>query len=81
MPANNESCISLYSKRRRRIHQRMDCIDVAQINHYFCKTRPEFIKKINRGQADQYAKRKLEEFESHDKNEVDDFLALNYFRY
>ena len=56
-------------------------IDVAQINHYFCKTRPEFIKKINRGQADQYAKRKLEEFESHDKNEVDDFLALNYFRY
>ena len=56
-------------------------IDVAQINHYFCKTRPEVIKKINRGQADQYAKRKLEEFESHDKNEVDDFLALNYFRY
>ena len=45
------------------------------------KTRSEFLKKINRGCADKYEKRKVEEFEPHDKNEVDDFLALNYSLY
>ena len=56
-------------------------IEVAQINHYFCKTLPEFRKKVNRGCADKDAKRNIKEFESHDKNEVDDLLALNYSLY
>jgi hypothetical protein len=56
-------------------------IDVVQINHYFCKTLPEFRKKIGRGRADLKVKRRIEEWEKDNKNEVDDFLALNYSLY
>jgi len=56
-------------------------LEIAQINHYFCKTLPEFRKKINRGRADMKTKRIIEEWEPHNKNEIDDFLALNYSLY
>ena len=55
-------------------------IDVAQINHYFCKTLPEFRKKIARGRADIKTIRRIDDWESNNKNEVDDFLALNYLK-
>jgi hypothetical protein len=55
-------------------------IDVAQINHYFCKTLPEFRKKIKRGRADIKVGRSIDDWKSHNKNEVDDFLALNYLK-
>ena len=53
--------------------------DIAQIKHYFCKTRKEFEEKINRGRSDTTDFRKMEEFDLTDKNEVDDFTAYNFY--
>ena len=39
--------------------------DVAQINHYFCKTKEEFLEKCERGRADSERKRTIEEFNGH----------------
>jgi hypothetical protein len=56
------------------------CLDnVAQINHYFCKTKEEFLEKINRGRADSNKFRKLEEFDKHNFNEIEDLTAYNFF--
>lgn len=52
--------------------------DVAQINHYFCKTKEEFIEKINRGRADIEQKRNLDEFDPHNTNEIEDNTALKF---
>jgi hypothetical protein len=54
-------------------------IDVIQVNHYFSKTKEEFINKINRGRADVSEFRKIEEFDIYNLNEVTDFTALNFF--
>lgn len=45
---------------------------VAQINHYFCKTREEFRLKVERGMANYGlgAKRELSEFDNHNFNEI-----------
>jgi len=56
-------------------------IDVVQINHYFCKTLPEFGKKIKRGRSDMKTYRSIEEWEPNNRNDVDDLLALNYSLY
>lgn len=54
-------------------------IDIAQFNHYFCKTKEEFQKKIERGRADSlYVVRTIEEFEPHNYNELEDFYGLNF---
>lgn len=53
--------------------------DIAQINHYFCKTRKEFEEKINRGRSDTTDFRKMEEFDLTDKNEVEDLTAYNFY--
>lgn len=53
-------------------------VEIAQLNHYFCKTRIEFQEKINRGRADTTAIRTMNTFDSHNINEVDDFLAMNF---
>jgi len=52
--------------------------DIAQINHYFCKTKEEFIDKINRGRADTNQKRKLDEFDAHNTNDIEDTTALKF---
>jgi hypothetical protein len=54
---------------------------IAQLNHYFCKTKEEFIKKCDRGRADTNYKRMIAEFESrgHNKNEIVDMAAYNFF--
>lgn len=52
--------------------------DIAQINHYFCKTREEFIDKINRGRADTSQKRGLIDFDAHNINEIEDITALKF---
>jgi hypothetical protein len=54
--------------------------DVAQLNHYFVKTKEEFINKINRGRADNGGTRTIEDFEPHNANEIDDYNALNFFK-
>lgn len=45
--------------------------EIAQINHYFCKTREEFKLKIERGMANfgYGAKRGIEEFDNHNFND------------
>ena len=55
-------------------------IDVAQLNHYYTKTREEFTQKIERGRADSFTKRSIKEFDENKENfnDVDDFLAFNF---
>lgn len=53
--------------------------DIAQLNHYFCKTKEEFDLKSNRGRADNGAGRTFEEFMLHNLNEVYDFTAFNFY--
>ena len=48
------------------------------INHYFTKSKEEFMKKRNRGQADLPILRNLSDFEEHDKNDVYDDSILKY---
>lgn len=55
-------------------------LDIAQINHYFGKSYEEFVKKVERGRADSLDKRTVSEFLGHNTNEVDDFLALDFFK-
>lgn len=55
--------------------------NVAQINHYFCKTFEEFALKSSRGRADSRGKRSVNDFYSHNFNEVDDYGALNFLNY
>lgn len=54
-------------------------IDVIQINHYFTKTKKEFIKKVNRGRADTGTFRSMSEFDKHNLNEIEDLTAYNFF--
>lgn len=54
--------------------------DVAQINHYFCKTQEEFQLKCDRGRADSHIyKRTMAEFDVHNHNEIEDLTAYNFF--
>jgi hypothetical protein len=54
--------------------------DIAQLNHYFCKTKEEFIVKVERGRADNGNKRQLSDFNSHNFNEIEDKLAHNFLK-
>lgn len=49
-----------------------------RINHYFTKSKEEFLKKRNRGMADQNGVRDLNDFFIHDRNEVYDDCMLKY---
>lgn len=51
------------------------CIDEAQINHYFCKTLPEWKKKQDRGGPDGFYRRPDSDFDRHNFNEVEDLSA------
>lgn len=55
-------------------------IDVIQLNHYFCKTKQEFQKKIDRGRADHPVKRDFQEFYASNLNEIEDTTALDFYR-
>lgn len=52
---------------------------IAQLNHYFCKTKEEFEQKVNRGRADTNMFRSLSEFVHYDINDEDDFYAINFY--
>lgn len=54
-------------------------LDVAYINHYFTKSKDEWTIKRKRGRADTVDKRVDEEFILHDKNEVTDLSARNFY--
>jgi hypothetical protein len=53
---------------------------IAQLNHYFCKSKTEFEQKILRGRSDTKSFRTMSEFSPHDINESEDLSALNFFR-
>jgi hypothetical protein len=53
--------------------------DVAIINHYFCKTKKEFITKVMRGRADTGQIRNLSDFDSNNFNDVEDLTAYNFY--
>jgi hypothetical protein len=55
-------------------------IDVIQLNHYFCKTLQEFKEKIDRGRADVPQKRSINDWSVHNSNDIDDFLALDFYK-
>jgi hypothetical protein len=55
-------------------------VDIIQINHYFCKTIIEFQHKVNRGRADTYFKRSVNEWYDYDINEIEDLTSLNFFK-
>lgn len=58
-------------------------VDIAQLNHYFCKTRQEFEEKRFRGRADvprhnnEYI-RLPSDFDDHNYNQVEDTLARDF---
>jgi Glycosyl transferase family 2 len=52
--------------------------DIAQLNHYWCKTFEEFKEKVIKGRADCTLNRNLTDYHTHNKNEVDDFSAYNF---
>ena len=53
--------------------------DIAQINHYFCKTKTEFIAKCQRGLANKPGLyRDFAQFDQHNFNEVEDLAAFNF---
>lgn len=54
-------------------------IDVAQLNHYFCKTQEEFVDKIEKGLADNVLeKRTFDDFHRHNFNDIEDYDAMNF---
>lgn len=54
--------------------------NIAQLNHYFCKTKIEFEDKIKRGRSDSQTFRSMSEFDPHNSNDVEDLLALNFYK-
>ena len=56
-------------------------IEIAQLNHYFVKTREEFEQKCFRGRADIInEKRSVEEFDITNVNNLEDLGAYNFFK-
>ena len=55
------------------------CFDEIVCNHYFCKSKEEFIKKVSRGLADKPGVfRDMSIFDIYDKNDVEDTTMLKY---
>jgi hypothetical protein len=57
---------------------------IAQINHYFCKTRDEWFIKKNRGRADVSPNnpdfmRRDSDFDAHNLNHIEDRFALDFY--
>lgn len=55
-------------------------IDFSKIrcNHYFCKSKEEFVLKRNRGMADRQKKYDMTKFDQYDLNDVYDDIMLKY---
>lgn len=50
--------------------------NVAQLNHYFLRSRAHWARKVSRGYPADVAIRKLEQFDEYDRNEVHDGSAM-----
>lgn len=53
-------------------------VEKFRVNHYFTKSKEEYMQKMDRGKADSRKKRTMEDFEIHDRNEVFDDDLLRY---
>lgn len=54
--------------------------EIAQLNHYFCKTKEEFKEKIRRGRSDTMSHRNISDFDNHNFNDIVDTSAVKFFR-
>ena len=54
-------------------------VEKIQLNHYFTKSREEFMAKIDRGRADVHKTRDPKMFDDYQRDEVEDLTALNLF--
>lgn len=55
------------------------CFDELVCNHYFCKSKEEFIEKVSRGLADKPGVfRDMQIFDLYDKNDIEDKTMLKY---
>ena len=52
--------------------------DKIVVNHYYTRSREEFLAKLNRGRSDVFAKYSLEWFDNYNRNEVFDGGILKY---
>lgn len=48
------------------------------INHYFTKSKEDYLFKMNRGRADSFKKRDISDFYRHDKNDIYDYILEEY---
>jgi len=51
---------------------------VCSIHHYFTRSRAHWLAKLKRGYPSDVAIRKMEEFETYNRNEIEDPVALRY---
>lgn len=75
----NSSWVDTHKRINRGPFTKIHTDDIAQLNHYFCKTQEEFQMKCDRGRADTpNSKRSMVEFEPHNINDIEDLLAYNF---
>ena len=70
--------ISEKNKRVRKWKNHDDHIDEIQLNHYFTKSKEEWITRRSVARADTGTKRQMEEFYKHDNNDIYDEGMLYY---
>lgn len=51
---------------------------LLRINHYFTKSKEEYVLKMNRGKADRADKRDMSDFYRHDVNDIEDRAAIRF---
>lgn len=51
---------------------------IIRCNHYFCKSKEEFIAKRSRGMADRQAKYNMSKFDEYDLNDIEDTTMIPY---
>lgn len=51
---------------------------IARVNHYFTRSRAHWAAKVRRGYPEDVAVRKMEEFATYDRNEVEDPIATRH---
>jgi hypothetical protein len=74
---NNETWVDLNFKTGNSYLNNENNENIAQLNHYYIRTYPEFLIKRERGNAC-HGKKPLETFDENNFNEIEDLLAKNF---
>lgn len=72
-------CVNENGKRINDFENPENTVEKLQINHYFTKSREEFMAKKSRGRADCYLRYSDQVFESYQNDIIEDRVALNLF--